>query len=53
MTTYITRSEAARMARVTPRTIDRWIRAGILTAHRAGPRRVLINPDELISREVR
>lgn len=34
MTTWLTRTEAAEHLRVTPSTIDRWARQGLVTRHR-------------------
>lgn len=53
MTTYLTRAEAARYARVSTRTIDRWRQDGVLTTHRAGPKKILIDLDELVTAEKR
>lgn len=45
---WLTRAEAAIIAGVSERTIDRMLRSGKLTRHkREGWRHVLINPDEL------
>jgi excisionase family DNA binding protein len=46
MRTYLTRREAADTARVSTKTIDRWIKAG-LPVSRPG-RRVLIDMDDLL-----
>lgn len=43
---YLSVAEAAALARVTPGTIRRWVRAGELTRHEAGSR-VRIRRDEL------
>lgn len=43
---YVSTTEAARIASVTPGTIRRWVRAGELTRHEAG-NRVRIRRDEL------
>jgi excisionase family DNA binding protein len=45
--TYLTRREAATRARVTPGTIDRWVRRGLLTRHRTGTGRVGISAAQL------
>jgi excisionase family DNA binding protein len=45
--TYLTRQEAAARARVTDRTVDRWIRTGRLTRHRSATGRVWVDPAEL------
>jgi len=44
--TYYTKAEAAKIARVTPRTIGNWIRDGRLKAG-GGPGIVLIKPEWL------
>lgn len=45
---WLTRAEAALVAGVSERTIDRWLRSGTLTKHRRpGWRPVLIDPSEL------
>lgn len=43
---YLSVAEAASLARVTPGTIRRWVRAGELTRHEAGAR-VRVRRDEL------
>jgi excisionase family DNA binding protein len=43
---YLSVSEAAQLARVTPYTIRRWVKRGELTRHEAGTR-VLVKRDEL------
>jgi len=43
---YLNVAEAASLARVSPGTIRRWVRAGELTRHEAGTR-VLVRRDEL------
>lgn len=45
-TDYLSTSEAAAFARVSPGTIRRWVRTGELTRHEAGTR-VLVRRDEL------
>lgn len=45
-TEYLSTTEAAALARVTPGTIRRWIRAGELTRHEAGAH-VRVRRDEL------
>lgn len=45
-TDYLSTAEAARVARVSPGTIRRWVRRGELTKHHAGSR-VLVRRDEL------
>lgn len=45
-TEYLSTTEAARLASVTPGTIRRWVRSGELTRHEAGAR-VRIRRDEL------
>jgi excisionase family DNA binding protein len=36
-----TRAEVASRGRVTTRTVDEWVRQGLLPAYRVGPRRVV------------
>lgn len=43
---YLSVAEAAKLARVVPSTVRRWIRAGELTRHEAGSK-VLVRRDEL------
>lgn len=43
----ITKSEAARRAEVTSRTIDNWFYRGWLTKHKNGRGRVGVDPEEL------
>lgn len=43
----LTVAEAQHKARVTERTIRRWIAQGLLPAYRVGPRRILINSADL------
>jgi excisionase family DNA binding protein len=45
--TLLTPAEAAEIFSVTPRTILRWVRAGRLRGYRVGPRRVMIDLDDL------
>lgn len=40
-------AEAARRKQVTPRTIRRWIAAGVLPAYRVGPKLIRIKPADL------
>ncbi|WP_201408415.1 helix-turn-helix domain-containing protein [Mycobacterium paraintracellulare] len=47
MPDQLTVSEAAACARVSPRTIERWIRAGVLPAQRFGPRLLRISATDL------
>lgn len=48
---WLTRADAALLADVSERTIDRWLRSGALTKHkRPGWRTVLIDPNELAAR---
>lgn len=44
---FLTIDETAEMLRVSSSTIRRWIRAGTLTAHRAGRRRILLRKDDV------
>jgi excisionase family DNA binding protein len=43
---YLSVAEAAALARVSPYTIRRWVKAGAITRHEAGAR-VLVRRDEL------
>lgn len=43
---YLSIAEAAQLARVSPYTVRRWVRAGALTKHTAGTR-LLVKRDEL------
>jgi excisionase family DNA binding protein len=46
---WLTKAQAAELAGVKPRTIDRWIKDGRLTKYKAGPnsRRVFLNATEI------
>lgn len=44
---YADLTEAAAYAKVHPRTIRRWISAGLLKGYRAGPRLLRVNLNEL------
>jgi excisionase family DNA binding protein len=44
---YLTVAEAARLLRVAPSTVRRWIRDGDVPAYRVGRRRVALKRDEL------
>jgi excisionase family DNA binding protein len=46
---YLTVSEAADLLRVSVSTIRRWIRAGTISAHRAGQRRLLLERADVTS----
>jgi excisionase family DNA binding protein len=43
----LTIRQAAEHFGVDPRTIRRWISAGVLPARRVGPRVIRVNPDDL------
>ena len=44
---YYTMAGAAERLEVDPSTVWRWIKAGILPAHRVGPRAIRINKEDL------
>ncbi|MDM3904216.1 helix-turn-helix domain-containing protein [Mycobacterium intracellulare subsp. chimaera] len=54
MPDQLTVSEAAACARVSPRTIERWVHSGVLPAQRLGPRLLRISASDLahVSRPV-
>ncbi len=43
----LTRADVARIRRVSERTVDRWVAAGILTAYRMGPRLIRFRADDV------
>ena len=46
-TNLVNKKEAAQLARVSVKTIDRWIAEGRIEAYRYGPRLVRINPESI------
>jgi excisionase family DNA binding protein len=46
-TSLVNKKEAAQLARVSVKTIDRWIAEGRIEAYRYGPRLVRINPESI------
>jgi len=46
-TNLVNKKEAAQLARVSVKTIDRWIAEGRIEAYRFGPRLVRINPESI------
>jgi excisionase family DNA binding protein len=43
----LTRADVARIKKVSPRTVDRWVAAGILPAFRLGPRLIRFRAEDV------
>lgn len=43
----LTRADVAAMKQVSPRTVDRWVAAGLLPAYRVGPRLVRFRSEDV------
>ncbi|MCM6776443.1 helix-turn-helix domain-containing protein [Nocardia sp. CDC159] len=50
---YVTTGQAGKRIGVTSQTIRTWIKAGLLTGYRVGPRNLKVNPAELDALVVR